>query len=1077
MYSWLVWIVFGAVAVVLGAVGYGFSLRTLRWVALIVVAAIAAYLTAYGLTHPAREPGSLPGAFARGADTLSGALIRPLSMGYHVPVPGRIGWLVIVALLVLGYRGLEAWAMGRQAPCLDLLALTSDRQDDPADAETNAQTGRELHDWLAAELNFRLPAVEIRMPAIFPGGSRPSGLASIAEATGVNGAGLVGAIIRFFGMIWPSPPRIQVRAWVERTPGQPGIDGPKWVTVGLADPQSGASIATKTLAAASLDDAAAAVAGYVARHIFARDRTVPPWSASATDGSDLAALLRARQVRGYPECREEIRGAWDRQIEILEGVARGNLCAGVVRYELAQLYDLTGRHVEALLLHAVNREHYPRFYRGRYRLAMSLEMLANPHFEFSEADMATLTQVQRILDRCGVPDSKVTRIRDDGEGGLPECLTACLLAAARQELLAIQRYLTWRHIIWGSLRHRNERAVLRPYRRPRHRQAFHDGVCVALLLVAVRQALADKGPPKRKLRHARTIARIAIAISGHSEDFTSLQCLPAAKAPQRQQPMGPRMRTRRWPWQYSTPSWPAAYNLACAYAALAANKASTAGADVKTTVDPLVTKVIDSLEFALCNPECEMERPSEWIRNDPDFSWLCGQKYKGFAAFLDGQGNRDYPADGRRAGPTPRAPVNGLGGPVDVAGRGLAARSLAEHPVLSPANCGDGGAAAGVEVLRAGGSLAPAAVRTIPVAGAPLGVTITPDGRYLLVADDGGAVVISVPQAERGTSGAVLGTLSVPGAGAGDDSAIEVAVSPDGQFAFVTLEYADRAVVFNLGQALRAGFGAADYVGGIPLGQAAVGMAVSPDGRWLYATSEVAGAPPRSPAKQPAAQPPGTLTVIGLRRAETDPASSAVATVDAGCQPVRVITSGDGSAVWVTARASDDLLCFSAARLISDPAYALVAIARVGEAPVGLAAVRGGSLRSPAARQSPATSRPGCSRARWPCSRTARCWYRTTPPARSRRSTWPASTGANAAPGLPRASSRSALAAVRGHRYPDKERIPPLPELSESATGRGREKTIATIPGNSGETGGLTNDAAGSYDYELLFLLQAARGR
>ena len=34
-----------------------------------------------------------------------------------------------------------------------------------------------------------------------------------------------------------------------------------------------------------------------------------------------------------------------RQVEILEGAARGNLCAGVVRYELAQLYDLTGRHV------------------------------------------------------------------------------------------------------------------------------------------------------------------------------------------------------------------------------------------------------------------------------------------------------------------------------------------------------------------------------------------------------------------------------------------------------------------------------------------------------------------------------------------------------------------------------------------------------------------------------------------------------------------------------------------------------------------------------------------------------------
>jgi len=249
----------------------------------------------------------------------------------------------------------------------------------------------------------------------------------------------------------------------------------------------------------------------------------------------------------------------------------------------------------------------------------------------------------------------------------------------------------------------------------------------------------------------------------------------------------------------------------------------------------------------------------------------------------------------------------------------------------------------GVEVLRAGGSLAPVVVRTIPVAGVPAGVTITPDGRYLLAATGRSALVISVARAERGTAGAVLGTLSAPSRGALDDSAIEVVVSPDGQFAFVTLEYADRAVVFNLGKALRAGFGGAEYVGSVPLGQAAVGMAISPDGRWLYATSEVRQSQ-RSSAVLPAAEQPGTLTVIDLRRAENDPASSVVATVDAGCQPVRVITSADGSEVWVTARASDDLLCFSAARLVSDPAHALVAIVRVGEAPVGLAAVHGGSL-------------------------------------------------------------------------------------------------------------------------------------
>ncbi len=241
--------------------------------------------------------------------------------------------------------------------------------------------------------------------------------------------------------------------------------------------------------------------------------------------------------------------------------------------------------------------------------------------------------------------------------------------------------------------------------------------------------------------------------------------------------------------------------------------------------------------------------------------------------------------------------------------------------------------------------------------GQPAGAAVTPDGRYLLVADGAGAVVVSVARAEAGTAGAVLGTLAAPRQARGPaGGAIEVAVSPDSRFAFVTLEYADEAVVFNLAAALAAGFGRAGYVGAIPLGNATVGLAVAPDGRWLYATSESAapgqhpvglGPPGGCQGNVPGAGPgerPGTLTVIDLRRAESDPARSVTAAVEAGYQPVRVVTAADGTEVWVTARASDDLLCFSAARLAADPAHALVAVTRVGSEPVGLAAVRGGSL-------------------------------------------------------------------------------------------------------------------------------------
>lgn len=81
------------------------------------------------------------------------------------------------------------------------------------------------------------------------------------------------------------------------------------------------------------------------------------------------------------------------------------------------------------------------------------------------------------------------------------------------------------------------------------------------------------------------------------------------------------------------------------------------------------------------------------------------------------------------------------------------------------------------------GSFTPALVRSIPGPGA-LGDTLTPDGRYLLVTSGNGAVVISVARAEDGQPRPVLGTL----AAGGQDGAIETAVSPDGQLAFVSME-------------------------------------------------------------------------------------------------------------------------------------------------------------------------------------------------------------------------------------------------------------------------------------------------
>jgi hypothetical protein len=62
--------------------------------------------------------------------------------------------------------------------------------------------------------------------------------------------------------------------------------------------------------------------------------------------------------------------------------------------------------------------------------------------------------------------------------------------------------------------------------------------------------------------------------------------------------------------------------------------------------------------------------------------------------------------------------------------------------------------------------------------------------------------------------------------------------------------------------------------------------------------------------------------------------------VNAGCSPARVISSA--GTVWVTARDSNSLIAFSAARLVSDPKHALLARVAVGMSPIGEAFTDGG---------------------------------------------------------------------------------------------------------------------------------------
>ena len=328
--------------------------------------------------------------------------------------------------------------------------------------------------------------------------------------------------------------------------------------------------------------------------------------------------------------------------------------AGVARYELALLYDLEGRHVEALWLHAINRKQYPRFFRGRYRLGMSLEMIANPGFgTLEKKDADKFAESLSILDQCGVTGG-ASPCRAGPAVPLSRELRKELLTAARDELHECLRQLTLRRLIWATFRHRDERAMRKPYWRLGERQRFQDGARVAELLVAVRQSLNEQecvrtGEDRRQAfkarRHPKRAINIMAAIAGGNAAIEGLLAPKTLTVPEgdkkRWKPGANAEKTRWLPWQCRTPSWQAAYNAACLYAVLADSDGC------RQNEKDLIDWAVVSLKRVVDDRHCEMERPWDWISRDPDLR--CLNRSQAFRELLRKQKQNDYP----RANPGP----------------------------------------------------------------------------------------------------------------------------------------------------------------------------------------------------------------------------------------------------------------------------------------------------------------------------------------------------------------------------------------------------------------------------------------
>lgn len=217
-------------------------------------------------------------------------------------------------------------------------------------------------------------------------------------------------------------------------------------------------------------------------------------------------------------------------------------------------------------------------------------------------------------------------------------------------------------------------------------------------------------------------------------------------------------------------------------------------------------------------------------------------------------------------------------------------------------------------------------VHLIPLARA-LGEALTPGNKYLLVSGGKGAAVFKVSDLIRGKP-SPFKLLSSPGG----QYAVEVAVTPDGKFAYVTLQHSNQVAVFGLSRALASQAYESAPVRKIKVGPNPIGIAAAPDGSYLYVATGLGDSCTTSGK--------GSLVVLDAATAEGNaPGPPIKAKLNTGSGLARVITSHDGNDVWATAGCGNTLQAYSAARLIHDPQSAQIAQVEVGQAPLGLVMV------------------------------------------------------------------------------------------------------------------------------------------
>ena len=364
------WLAFAVLLVLLGWTAYHFSRRTFRIVTLVILVIIVVLVTRYGLALSGHRR-DFSSAFLLGGNKLAGVMLGPLTPdgARHLLRSGPGGWVVLAVILTGILACLDTWCTRREPPRVSVAEV-------PGTQAANDGLRREITE----KLQFRLAAADVHKPAAIPGGSTLDNLATVVSSSDVQGTKTTAMLIRAVNALAAKPSTYQARLYAEvisPRPRSPRNGTPLRITVDVEDARTGAIIATRTLRSCSEADAADKAAGFTARQVFLRDPATPAWALGSLDGENLARFLISQEMSPKSAEPKDLMHYREEQRKELESADYGNADAVLGRYELACLYELLGKPLTALDLHLRNRVYQPWFLRGRYRLAMSLSMLAS----------------------------------------------------------------------------------------------------------------------------------------------------------------------------------------------------------------------------------------------------------------------------------------------------------------------------------------------------------------------------------------------------------------------------------------------------------------------------------------------------------------------------------------------------------------------------------------------------------------------------------------------------------------------------------------------------------------------------